>query len=84
MSARKSDQDQWLADAAAALAEAERLTGMLAHARPQHDLTLAALQAEIMRLRHEIEQLKRERAGERRREFHPEWIEHSAWRAPVR
>lgn|GEM_PF-4420107 len=84
MSSRKSDQDQWLGEAANALAEAERLTGLLALARPGHDLALAALQAEIMGLRQELERLKRERAGEKRRDFHPEWMKYSAWQAPVR
>jgi hypothetical protein len=66
------------------LAEAERLTGLLALTRTRHDLTLAALQSEIMSLKREIERLQRERAGERRREFHPDWMEYSAWHAPVR
>ncbi len=80
---RTSDQDRWLAEAANALAEAERLTGLLALTRPRHDLTLAALQAQIMTLRREIEWLRRERAGERRREFYPQWMEYSVWTAPV-
>ncbi len=84
MSPRNSDQDQWLAEARSALAEAERLTGLLALTRTRHDLTLAALQSEIMSLKREIERLQRERAGERRREFHPDWMEYSAWHAPVR
>ena len=81
MSARKPDQDQWLAEAAAAMIEAERLTGLLALSRDRHDLTLAALQSEIMGLRREIERLQRQRAGERRQDFDPEWIELSAWSA---
>jgi len=81
LSPRNSDQDQWLADAATALAEAERLTGLLAYTRPQHDLLLASVQAEIMGLRGEIERIRRERTGERRREFHPEWLQFSAWNA---
>lgn len=81
MSARKPDQDQWLAEAAAAMIEAERLTGLLALSRDRHDLTLAALQSEIMRLRREIERLQRQRAGERRQDFDPQWIEFSAWSA---
>lgn len=84
MSPRKSDQDNWLAEAASALAEAERLTGLLASTRQRHDLVLAGLQAEIMSLRREVERLQRERAGERRRELHPEWLEYSAWHASVR
>jgi hypothetical protein len=83
VSPRKSEQEQWLAEAANALAEAERLTGLLALGRPRNDLALAALQAEIMALRREIELLQRERAGERRRDFHPDWLEYSVW-APVR
>lgn len=84
MSPRKSDQEQWLAEAANALAEAERLTGLLAlNQPPSSDLTLAALQAEIMGLRHEIELLQRGRVGERRRDFHPDWLYQSAW-APAR
>jgi hypothetical protein len=83
VSPRKSEQEQWLAEAANALAEAERLTGLLALGRPRNDLALAALQAEIMTLRREIELLQRERAGERRRDFHPDWLEYSVW-APVR
>ena len=84
MNPRKSDQDGWLAEAAIALAEAERLTGLIALSRSRHDLVLAALQAEIMTLRREVERLQRERAGERRREFHPQWTEYSVWHAPVR
>ena len=81
MSPRKSDQDQWLADAAIALAEAERLTGLLASSRPRDDLTLAALQSEIMGLRREIERLQRDRASERRRKFDPDWSKFSLWSA---
>jgi hypothetical protein len=80
VSSRNSDQDQWLAQAAEALAEAERLAGQIAVARPDRDLTLAVVQAEIMGLRREIERIQRERAGERRREFHPDWLD-SAWSA---
>jgi hypothetical protein len=65
------------------LAEAERLTGLLALGRPRNDLALAALQAEIMGLRREIELLQRERTGENRRDFHPDWVQYSVW-APVR
>lgn len=79
MSPRKSEQERWLAEAANALAEAERLTGLLAVSRPRHDLTLAALQAEIMGLRREVERLQRDRAREQWREFSPEWMEFSAW-----
>ena len=82
MNPRKSDQDGWLAEAAGALAEAERLTGLLALARSRHALVLAALQAEIMTLRREVERLQIQRAGERRRELHPEWTEYSVWHAP--
>ena len=82
MSPGKSEQEQWLAEAAAALAEAKRLTDLLALTRTQgNDLTLAALQAEIMGLRREIELLQRGRIGERRRDFHSSWLEFSAWTA---
>lgn len=84
MSPRISEQQQWLDEAARALAETERLTGLLALAEPRSsDLTLAALQAEIMGLRREVDSLRRGRSGERRREFHADWLEYSAW-APVR
>jgi hypothetical protein len=79
VSPRKSEQDQWLAEAATALAEAERLAGLLASAGARSDLALAALQAEIMGLRREVERMRRDRAGETRREFHPQWLEYSAW-----
>ena len=79
MNPKKSDQDRWLAEALDALAEAERLTGLLAFGQARHDMALACLQAEIMTLRREIERVQRERAGERRRELHPEWMEYSAW-----
>ena len=79
MSPRKPDQEQWLAEAASALAEAERLAGLLALAGARDDVNLAALQAEIMGLRREVERLQRERAGDKRREFHPQWLEYSAW-----
>lgn len=82
MNTRKSDQDCWLAEAADALGEAERLTGLLALSRSRHDLVLAALQSEIMTLRHEVERLQRQRASERRRELHPDWAEYSVWNAP--
>lgn len=75
----KSEQEQWLAEAADALAEAERLTGLLALLRPRSDLRLATLQAEIIGLRREVERLQRGRAGDRRRDFHPQWLEYSAW-----
>ena len=83
MSPRKSEQERWLAEALFALAEAERLTGQLALTRAGHDVTLAALQAEIMTLRREVERLQRARAREERRDFHPEWMEFSAW-TPMR
>lgn len=79
MSPRKPDQEQWLAEAASALAEAERLAGLLALAGAREDVALAALQAEIMGLRREVERMQRERAGDTRREFHPQWLEYSAW-----
>ena len=79
MSSRNADQDQWLAEAAQALSEAERVTGLLALAHPRDDRKLAVLQSEIMGLRREVDRLQRLRAGERRREFHPDWLEYSAW-----
>ena len=79
MSPRNSDQDRWLTEAASALAEAEKLTGLLALMQPRSDRELATLQSEIMGVRREIERLQRQRAGERRREFHPEWGKSSAW-----
>ena len=75
---RKSQQEQWLAEAVSALAEAERLTGLLAQVQQRTDLSLASLQAEIMGLRFEVERLRREQSGERRRDFDPSWLE-SAW-----
>lgn len=84
MNPRKSDQDRWLAEAVSALAEAGRLTGLIALTDPRHDMVLATLEAEIKSLRREIEGVQRERAGERRRDFHPDWMEYSAWHAPVR
>jgi hypothetical protein len=75
----RSDQEQWLAEAAKALSEAERLAGQLALAGSNNDLTLAALQAEIMGLRREVEQLQRDRSGEIRRVSRPKWLEYSAW-----
>jgi hypothetical protein len=81
VSPRKSEQEQWLAEAATALAEAERLTGLLALDRSREDLTLAVLQAEIMGLRREIELLQRGRTGGGRRDFFPDWVDHSVWAA---
>ena len=75
----KIEQDRWLDEAVNALAEAERLTGLLAFTRPRQDMALASLQAEIMTLRREIERVQRERDGGRRRDFHPEWMEYSVW-----
>ncbi len=74
-------QERWLAEAAKALAEAERLIGLLATTRLRHDVALALLQAEIMTLRREIECVQRERVGERRREIHPDWMKYSVWPA---
>ena len=82
MSPNTSDQDRWLAEAADALAQAERLTGLLALTRPRHDITLAALQSEIMGLRREIERIQLDRGTERRREHHPDWSKFSLW-SPV-
>ena len=82
MNPRKSDQDCWLAEAARALVEAERLTGLVALAGARHDVVLVALQAEIMILRREVGHLQIQRAGERRRELHAEWTEYSVWNAP--
>ena len=79
MSPNKPEQAQWLAEAAEALAEAERIAGLLALAGVCHHPTLAALQAEIMGLRQEVERLQRERGGDKRRDFHPKWLEYSAW-----
>jgi hypothetical protein len=79
VSPRNSDQDRWLADAANALAEAERLTGLLSLMQPRNDRELAALQSEIMGVRREIERLKRDRLVERRREYDPNWMKSSAW-----
>ena len=78
MSSRNLDQDRWLGEAAAALAQAERLTGLLALVQPGRDRELAALQSEIMVLRREIERLQRPRAGDRRQEYHQDWMK-SAW-----
>ena len=79
MNLRLTDHDQWLFEAIVALGEAERLTGLLALARPRHDLTLAALQAEITGLRREIERLQRTRSADGRRDYHPEWMQLSPW-----
>ena len=82
MSPHRSDQERWLAESSNALAEAEKLIGMLALTRPRHDLVLAALQAEIRVLRREVERLQRQRSGDIRREFDPKWGERSAWCPP--
>ena len=79
MTVREPNQEQWLAAAADALAEAERLTGLLAMRGRSHDLTLAALQAEIMGLRREIDQMRRQALAERPADFHPEWLLRSLW-----
>jgi len=78
---RTSDHDQWLAEVSSALADAERLTGLLADIGPDHALAMAVAHAEIMGLRQEVDRLRRDRAGERRREFDPKWLEYSAWTA---
>lgn len=79
MSPRNSDQERWLAEAANALTQAERLTGLLAQLQPRNDRKLAALQSEIMGVRREIGRLRRDRAREKRREYHPDWMKSSAW-----
>lgn len=79
---RLEQQERWLKDAARALAEAERMTGLLALSLSRDDLTLAALQAQIMVLRGEIERLQRDRSGGGPRKFDPKWIEISAWTVP--
>jgi hypothetical protein len=80
---RNIQLEQWLTEAEQALAEAERLTGLLALALmgPRQDLALATLQAQIMVLRQEVERLQR-RGGVERREFHPDWSGNSAWCQP--
>jgi hypothetical protein len=78
---KKSEQERWLAEAASALAEAGRLTVLLAFRQPRHGIALASLQAEIMTLRREIERVQRDRIGERRREYRPDWTKHSVWPA---
>ena len=55
------------------------LTGLLALTQPRNDRELAALQSEIMGVRREIERLQRDRHGERRRDYHPDWTKSSAW-----
>lgn len=79
VTAREPKLEQWLAAAAEALAEAERLTGLLATSGQRHDLTLATLQSEIMGLRREIEQMRRQAGAERRADFHPDWLRQSLW-----
>lgn len=79
MSGHKSEQNQWLEDASGALAEAERLTGLLALSRPRSAPGLAVIQAEIQSLRREVERFRRDRLVERRRDFDPNWLEFSAW-----
>ena len=58
---------------------AERLTGLLALVQPQNDRELAALQSEIMGVRREIERLQRDRTGELKRKYYPDWMKSSAW-----
>lgn len=79
MNLKEANQEQWLAEAAKALAEAERLTGLLATRGRRHGLALAALQAEIMGLRREIEQLRRQARGGRPADFDPDWLRQSLW-----
>ena len=82
MSPRNADQDRWLAQAASALAEAERLTGLLAILEPRKDVEIATLQSEIMGVRREIERLRRHRSAGRRRDYHADWLK-SAWTTVV-
>ena len=79
VSPRNTNQDQWLNEAAEALLTAERLTGLLALMQPENDRELATLQSEIMGVRREIKRLQRDRAGELKREYHPDWMKSSAW-----
>ena len=75
---RNEAQEQWLAASADALACAERLAARLAELRGSGDLgPILAIQAEIAFLRQRVEQLERECGA--RREFHPDWLQTSAW-----
>jgi hypothetical protein len=79
VTARETNQEQWLAAAAEALAEAERLTGQLAIRAGHDDLTLASLQSEIMGLRREIERMRRKARADHRADFHPDWLRQTLW-----
>jgi hypothetical protein len=78
---RNKEQEQWLADTANALAQAEYLTARLMDLRGTGDLAaVMAIKAEIAILRLRVEAMERE--GDDRREFDPDWSEKSAWCAP--
>ena len=81
---RNPEQEKWLAEVGSVLAEAERLTGLLALASPRDDTMLAAVQSQIMALRHQVEWLRREGSSDKRRDFDPKWIQMSAWCPPER
>jgi hypothetical protein len=79
---RNKEQEQWLADTANALAQAEHLTERLMELRGTGDLAAAmAVKAEIVILRLRVEAMERE-GGCDRREFDPNWAEKSAWCPP--
>ena len=76
--ARNQVQEKWLAETAEALACAERLTARLVELRGTSDIApVIEIQAEIAALRQRVEQLERESGS--RTEFHPDWLDSSAW-----
>lgn len=76
--ARNVAQEQWLAETADALACAEQLAARLVELRGTTDVAaVLAIRGEIAVLRHRVEELERENRG--RREYDPNWMNHSAW-----
>lgn len=79
---RNPEQEKWLAEVGFALAQAERLTGLLASVGRGDDTVLAAVQAQIMGLRQQVEWLRRVSDGGKRSGFDPNWMQRSVWCPP--
>lgn len=76
---RNAEQQSWLKNASKALAEAEQAIGLLASLRPPNDADVAALQAEILVLRQQVEFLLRKQDSSKGRETSPIWTGMPVW-----
>lgn len=76
---RNKEQEEWLAETADALAQAEHLAARLMQLRGTGDMaSVLAIKAEIAILRRRVNAMERE-GHQNRREISPNWTEKSAW-----